>query len=205
MSSSWYFNGLSSLPVPTSAQSLLKLPTGITQSLTIHDPTSLHAGTYEVLLRLNPVSYLRQFGCPDEYPNFIQSYGLRVSRIVIEKFVIDLIYYGKWNMQLQFLHAQLQTFTFYHSTEPATVSLQSSRSALWDNENTTLSCITDGGYPTSNISWVKNDRIISTTNTSILTINIAANDTQPFGRYVCVVKNALITTETSLLLKQKGD
>jgi len=61
MYTSWYFNGLQSYQVGTSIGSLLKLPKGITQSMSIHNPTPLHAGTYEALLQLNPVSYLRQF------------------------------------------------------------------------------------------------------------------------------------------------
>ena len=33
-------------------------------------------------------------------------------------------------------------------TEPDTVSIQSDKQALHDNENTTLTCVFDGGYPT---------------------------------------------------------
>ena len=63
-----------------------------------------------------------------------------------------------------------------------------------------------GGYPpTSSISWVKNGRVISTASDDQLVISVAADDPQPFGWYVCTVKNSVITTETSLLMKQKGD
>ena len=89
---SWYFNGLRSYQF---VSSLLKLPTGVTQSLTIDNPTPLHAGTYETLLLLNPSSYLQQFGCPNEYPNFISnSDQAGVYTIIVDKTVVDLMYYG---------------------------------------------------------------------------------------------------------------
>ena len=48
---SWYFNnGYSSFPSGTSLNSLLKLPTGISQTLRITNPTPLYARSYEVLL-----------------------------------------------------------------------------------------------------------------------------------------------------------
>ena len=36
-------------------------------------------------------------------------------------------------------------------------------------------------------------------------INVAANDTHAFGRYVCLVNNSVTTMEASFLMKQKGD
>jgi len=93
---SWYFNGQQSYQVGTSIGSLLKLPTGITQSMTIRNPTPLHAGTYETLLQLHPVSYLRQFECSDEYSNFIyQSNRAGVYRIIVDQVAVDLKYYGE--------------------------------------------------------------------------------------------------------------
>ena len=95
VSTSWYFNGLSSYPFGTYISSLLKLPTGVTQSLTIDNPTPLHAGTYETLLQLNPSSYLQQFRCPEEYPNFISSsYRAGVGVIILDQVTLDLKYYG---------------------------------------------------------------------------------------------------------------
>ena len=86
------------------------------------------------------------------------------------------------------------------------VLIQSSRSALQDNENTTLNCTADGGYPpTSSISFIKNGRVISTSNTDQLVITVAANDTHAFGQYKCVVNNSVTTMETFFLMKQKGD
>ena len=94
--SSWYFNGLRSLPAALSVQRMQKLPTGVTQSMTIHNPTSLHAGTYEAVLQLDPVSYLRQFGCSDEYSNFIvRNSRTGVYRIIVDQFAMDLEYYGE--------------------------------------------------------------------------------------------------------------
>ena len=93
----------------------------------------------------------------------------------------------------------------YPLTEPATISLQSSKLAIRRNENTTLSCRADDGFPTiSKISWVKNGRIISTTSDNQLTINVLATDSDPFGRYVCLVNNSAVTQQLSLLMKQKG-
>ena len=96
----------------------------------------------------------------------------------------------------------------YLSTEPPAVSIQSTRPALQDNENTTLNCTADGGYPpTSSISFIKNGRVIFTTSFNQLMISVAAGHTgcSPFGRYVCLVNNSVTTMETSFLMKQKGD
>ena len=91
------------------------------------------------------------------------------------------------------------------SIEPATVSIQSSRPALWDDEYTTLSCTADGGYPsTSSVSFIKNGRVISTIDKDQLVITVAATDTSPFGRYVCLVNNSVTTIKISFLMKQKG-
>jgi len=98
---SWYFNGLQSYAYQ-SIGSLLKLPTGITQSMTIRNPTPLHAGTYETLLQLNPVSYLHQLGCPDEYSNFItqSSRAAGVNSIIVDQVAVDLKYYGEFNIHV---------------------------------------------------------------------------------------------------------
>ena len=86
------------------------------------------------------------------------------------------------------------------------VLIQSSRSALQDNESTTLNCTADGGYPPpSSISFIKNGRVVSTSNTDQLVMTVAANDTHAFGRYKCVVNNSVTITEETLLMKQKGD
>ena len=80
----WYFNG-GSLPSGTSRSSLLKLPTGITQTLRINNPTPLHNGTYEAILGLNYYTYLQQIGCT----NYYWYVG------VLDQISIDLQYYGE--------------------------------------------------------------------------------------------------------------
>ena len=84
---SWYLNG-SSLLSGTSRSNLLKLPTGISQTLRITNPTPLHAGTYEAVLRLDYWSYYPQLGCPNYY------YG-GVNPSILDQITIDLHYYGE--------------------------------------------------------------------------------------------------------------
>ena len=102
VSTSWYFNGLRTYQVGTSIGSLLRLPTGITQSMTIRKPTPLHAGTYEALLQLDPVSYLLQLGCSDEYSNFItqSSRAAGVNSIIVDQVAVDLKYYGEFSIHV---------------------------------------------------------------------------------------------------------
>ena len=93
---SWYFNGYSSLPSGTTLSSLLKLPTGIIQTLKINNPTPLHNGTYEVLLRLNTDSYFHQFACPTNYWYFVYySDRAGVYRSILDQLSINLQYYGE--------------------------------------------------------------------------------------------------------------
>ena len=87
----WYFNGLS-LPFGTSLSSLVKLPTGISQTLRINNPTYVSAGTYEALLLLNPFSYLLQFECLD-YRHFFNFIG--GNAIIVDQISIDLQYNGE--------------------------------------------------------------------------------------------------------------
>ena len=95
--------------------------------------------------------------------------------------------------------------SLFFSTEPASVFIQASKSTLSDSENTTLSCTADGGFPpASNISWVKNGRIIFRTSSNQLTINVTANDVNPFGQYVCMVNTSVTTLQYDLLLKERG-
>ena len=101
---SWYFNG-GSLPSGTSLSSLLKLPTGITQTLRINSPTPLHAGTYDVLLQLNTGSYFRQFGCPYSYRRFVYS-------IILDQISFNLQYYGEFKLLSTILQTTLTTLCF---------------------------------------------------------------------------------------------
>ena len=195
---SWYLNG-GSLPSGTSVSSLLKLPTGISQTLRINNPTPLHNGTYEVVLRLDYRRYYLELGCPDYYAGLYPS--------ILDQITINLDYYGELILvSLSSVAVYTKFYRPYPSIEPATISIQSSRPALQDNEYTTLNCSADGGYPPiSSISWVKNGRVISTTSDEELVITVAANDSSPFGRYKCVVNNSVTIMETSILMKQRGD
>ena len=210
MYTSWYFNSYSNFPSGTSLNSLLKLPTGISQTLRINYPTPLHNGTYEVLLLLNigSNSYFQQFACPHDYWYFVY-YSSRagVYPLILDQISVNLQYYGELLLRVgQLVHSYTMFYCSYPSIEPATVSIQSSRPALHNNEYTTLNCTADGGYPpTSSISWVKNGRVISTINKDQLMITVAATDTHAFGQYVCLVNNSVTAIKTSFLMKQKGD
>ena len=155
-------------------------------------------------------SYFQQFACPHDYWYFVY-YSSRagVYPLILDQISVTLQYYGELLLRIgQPVHSYTMFYCSYPSTESATVSIQSSRPALQDNEYTTLSCTADGGYPpTSSISFIKNSRVISTTSDDQLVISVAANDTNcsPFGRYKCVVNNSVTTMETSFLMKQKGD
>jgi len=64
----WYIGGsASSMFSGTSLSRLQHLLSGISQTLSINNPTLLHENTYEAVLWLRPFTYLRQFGCPSEY------------------------------------------------------------------------------------------------------------------------------------------
>ena len=93
---SWYFNGYSSLPSGTSVSRLLKLPTGITQTMRITSPTPLHTGTYDVLLQLDTNSYCQQLACPNDYWYFVY-YSSRagVYPIILDQISFNLQYYGE--------------------------------------------------------------------------------------------------------------
>ena len=97
---SWYFNGYS-LPSGTYLSSLLKLPTGIIQTLKINNPTPLHNGTYEALLLMNTrsYSYFQQFACPYGYWYFVY-YSDRawVNPIILYRISINLQYYGEFKL-----------------------------------------------------------------------------------------------------------
>ena len=100
----WYFDG-SGFPSGISLSSSLRLPTGITQTLRINNPTPLHNGTYEVLLLLNTGSnsYFQQFGCPNAYWNFVY-YSSRagVNPLILDQISFNLQYYGEllWRANL---------------------------------------------------------------------------------------------------------
>ena len=103
--------------------------------------------------------------------------------LILDQLSVNLQYYDELLLRVGYT----MFYCSYPSIEPATVSIQTSRPALHDNENTILNCTADGGYPpTSSISWVKNGRVISTINKDQLMITVAATDTHAFGQYIHV-------------------
>ena len=91
---SWYLNG-GSFPSGTSLSSLLKLPTGISQTLRINNPTPFHNGIFDVLLRLNPWTYFQQLECPsDDYYYIVQS-GRSAYSVIFDQISFNLQYYGE--------------------------------------------------------------------------------------------------------------
>ena len=112
---SWYFNGYSSLPSGTFLSSLLKLPTGITQTLRINNPTHLHAGTYEALLLPNIRSYLQQFACPTDYWHFVYDSNRAgvYPIIILDQISFNLQYYGELKLHSTILHVATLTTLYY--------------------------------------------------------------------------------------------
>ena len=110
-----YFNkGYSSFPSGTSLNSLLKLPTGITQTFRITNPTPLYAGSYEVLLNTGSNSYFQQFACPHDYQYFVY-YSSRagVYPIILDQISVNLQYYGELRLRVgQLVHSYTM---FYYS------------------------------------------------------------------------------------------
>ena len=93
---SWYFNGYSSLPSGTSRSNFLRLPTGISQTLRINNPTPLNNGTYEALLLMNTwgYSYFQQFACLYyNYQHFVDR--AEVYPIILDQISFNLQYYGE--------------------------------------------------------------------------------------------------------------
>ena len=136
LSTSWYFNGYVSLPSGTSISSLLKLPTGITQTLRITNLTPLHNGTYEALLLINTgsSSYFQQFGCPNDYRNFVYSSSRAgVYLIILDQISFNLQYYGKlklWIPKLLYVTCLLSLICNRTSCGPHSVK-QISSSGQW--------------------------------------------------------------------------
>ena len=84
----WHFNG-QSLPSGTSLSALRKLSTHISQTLEIEKFIFLHSGVYEALLYINAYTYLRQYGCDDNYPRFISN-TLDDSNVLVKVAVYHL-------------------------------------------------------------------------------------------------------------------
>ena len=73
------------------------------------------------------------------------------------------------------------------------------------NESVNISCTASGGYPpVSSISMTKNGELVMTTESSVLHVNTDTVMGTPFGEYICVVNNSVITVVKAVLLKEKG-
>ena len=90
----WYIGGsASSMFSGTSLSQLQNLPSGISQTLSINNPTLLHENTYEAVLWLRPFRYLTQFGCPSEYLSYGDKVGL--GDVILDQTQVVLKYYGE--------------------------------------------------------------------------------------------------------------
>ena len=69
---------------------------------------------------------------------------------ILDQISFNLQHYGELKLlSTILLVAILAALCFigpYLSTEPATISIQPNRPALWSNDNTTLNCIADGAW-----------------------------------------------------------
>jgi len=98
----WYISGSSSFRFSsTSLSRLQNLPSGISQTLSINNPTLLHENTYEAVLWLRPFRYLTQFGCPLEYLSYGDKVGL--GDVILDQTQVVLKYYGECVRVYRFL------------------------------------------------------------------------------------------------------
>ena len=101
------------------------------------------------------------------------------------------------------LHATHQSFLT--STEPPLATLGASKDAFTMNENVTITCTARDGYPpVSSIFMTKNGELVMTAESDVLHVNTDTVVGTPFGEYICVAYNSVITVEKTVLLKEKG-
>jgi len=74
------------------------------------------------------------------------------------------------------------------------------------NQNTTVVCSATGGYPPiTNISLLKNNRVIATTaSESRLQVNAADILSNHFGLYICLVNLSGVAIQRSVVVKERG-
>ena len=73
------------------------------------------------------------------------------------------------------------------------------------NESVNISCTASDGYPpVSSISMTKNGELVMTTESDVLHFSTDTVMGTPFGEYICIVNNSVITVEKTVLLKEKG-
>jgi len=91
--STWYRNG-NSLPLGSKLEPLKRPLLNISQSLTLENSSILDAGTYEVLLAIDPRTHLiSHLGCHNNYYSFVDS-TVRADDTVLAQTKLELKYYG---------------------------------------------------------------------------------------------------------------
>ena len=91
--STWYRNG-NSLPLGSKLESLKRPLLNVSQSLTLENSSILDAGTYEVLLAIDPRTHLiSHLGCHNNYYSFVGS-AVRADDTVLAQTKLELKYYG---------------------------------------------------------------------------------------------------------------
>jgi len=91
--STWYHNG-NSLPLGSKLEPLKRPLWNISQTLTLENSSILDAGTYEVLLAIDPYTHLiSHLGCHNNYYSFVDS-TVRADDAVLTQTKLELKYYG---------------------------------------------------------------------------------------------------------------
>jgi len=91
--STWYHNG-HSLPLGSKLEPLKRPLLNVSQSLTLENSSTLDAGTYEVLLAIDPRTHLiSHLGCHNDYYSFVDS-TVRADDAVLAQTKLELKYYG---------------------------------------------------------------------------------------------------------------
>ena len=91
--STWYRNG-NSLPPGSKLEPLKRPLLNVSQSLALEDSSILDAGTYEVLLAIDPYTHLiSHLGCDYNYYSFVDS-TVRADDVVLAQTKLELNYYG---------------------------------------------------------------------------------------------------------------
>ena len=91
--STWYCNG-NSLPPGSKLEPLKRPLLNVSQSLTLENSSILDAGTYEVLLAIDPYTHLiSHLGCHYNYYSFVDS-TVRADDAVLAQTKLELKYYG---------------------------------------------------------------------------------------------------------------
>ena len=67
-------------------------------------------------------------------------------------------------------------------------------------------CSANVGYPPiTNISIVKNDRVLASTTGAAVKISTSTTTSTPFGKYICLINSSGITFEETVVIKEEGE